>query len=314
MAEPRVILLGGLGRSGTTLVERILGELPGAAALGEIVHLWRRDVRDNERCACNQHFHDCPFWREVGALAFGGWDKVDVPRIEALQEAVERTRFIPKLGRATLPTALRADVLEYAGYYAKVYRAAATVAGASVVIDSSKHSSLAFCLRWAPDIDLRVVHVVRDARAVAYSWTKQVARPETDGAEEMTRYSPTRSALLWDVHNAAFGMLRRRGVPVRTVRYEDFLADPVGSTRDIAAFAELPLPDGALDYLGTDHADLGTVHSAAGNPMRFKTGRIALARDDEWRTRLPSGQRRLVSAVTAPMRRGYGYKGGGRHV
>src|SRR5215813_3238781 len=48
MGEPRVILLGGLGRSGTTLVERIVGELPGVVALGEVVHLWRRDVRDNE--------------------------------------------------------------------------------------------------------------------------------------------------------------------------------------------------------------------------------------------------------------------------
>ena len=81
---------------------------------------------------------------------------------------------------------------------------------------------------------------------MAYSWTKQVARPETDGAEEMTRYSPTRSAVLWDVHNAAFGMLRRRGVPVRMVRYEDFLADPVATTAAIAAFADLPLPDDAL--------------------------------------------------------------------
>jgi len=309
MNQPRVILLGGLGRSGTTLVERVLGELPGAAALGEVVHLWRRDVRDNERCACNQRFHDCPFWHEVGGLAFGGWERVDVARVEALQGAVERTRFIPRLGRATLPAALRSDVLEYAGYYARVYRAAAKVASASAVIDSSKHSSLAFCLRWHPDIDLRVVHVVRDARAVAYSWTKQVARPETDGAEEMTRYSPTRSALLWDVHNAAFGMLRRRGVPVHTLRYEDFLADPVSRTREIAAFADLDLGPGALDFLGTDHADLGVAHSAAGNPMRFRTGRITLARDDEWRTRLPSGQRRLVSAVTAPVRRGYGYRG-----
>ena len=67
-------------------------------------------------------------------------------------------------------------------------------------------------LRWADDIDLRVVHVVRDARGVAYSWTKTVTRPETDGADEMTRYSPGRSALLWNAHNAAFGLLARRGV------------------------------------------------------------------------------------------------------
>jgi hypothetical protein len=311
MGEPRVILLGGLGRSGTTLVERIVGELPGVVALGEIVHLWHRDIRENERCGCGQRFHDCPFWTEVGARAFGGWDGVDVDRVASLQAAVERTRFIPRLGRSSLPAALRSDVLEYAGYYSKIYQAAAAVAGADVVVDSSKHSSLAFCLRWHPEIDLRVVHVVRDARAVAYSWTKQVARPETDGEEEMTRYSPTRAALLWDVHNAAFGLLRRRGVPVHRLRYEDFLADPVAHTRGIADFVDLPLVDGDLDYLATDHAELGIGHSAAGNPMRFKTGRIVLRRDDEWRAKLPGGQRRVVSAVTLPVRGTYGYRGRG---
>ena len=46
----RVVFLGGLGRSGTTLLERMLGEVPGVCALGEVVHLWQRDVRDNESC------------------------------------------------------------------------------------------------------------------------------------------------------------------------------------------------------------------------------------------------------------------------
>lgn len=312
-SRPRVIMLGGLGRSGTTLVERIVGELPGVMALGEIVHLWRRDIRDDERCGCGKHFSDCDFWIAVGEEAFGGWANVDVARVEALREKVERTRFIPKLARTKLAPEHRHDVIAYGDYYAKVYRAAATVAGAQVVIDSSKHSSLAFCLRWHPDIDLRVVHVVRDSRAVAYSWTKQVARPETDGAEEMTRYSPTRSALLWDAHNAAFGWLRRRGVPVRTIRYEDFLADPVAVTASIATFADLDLSDNSFGYLTTDHVDLTGGHSAAGNPMRFKTGRLDLARDDEWRAKLPAGQRRLVSAVTLPMLRAYGYRKD-RHV
>src|SRR5262249_52822572 len=127
MGEPRVILLGGLGRSGTTLVERIVGELPGVVALGEVVHLWQRDIRGNERWGCGRRFHAGPFWTEVGARAFGGWGGVDVDRIAGLQASVERTRFIPRLGRSRLAPALRADVMEYAGQYARVYRAAAAV-------------------------------------------------------------------------------------------------------------------------------------------------------------------------------------------
>jgi hypothetical protein len=302
-----VLFLGGLGRSGTTLVERLLGELPSVCALGEVVHLWQRDIRDDERCGCGRRFSACEFWTAVGARAFGGWDAVDVDRVHALRDAVERTRHIPRLAATQLSAAQRSDVREYAGYYARVYAAAAEVSGARVVVDSSKHSSLAHCLRWAGDLDLRVVHVVRDARGVAYSWTKTVARPETDGADEMTRYSPGRSALLWNAHNAAFGLLARRGVAVRRIRYEQFLADPRQALRELGAYAGLKVTDADLDFLDDGRARLSPGHSAAGNPMRFTVGTVALRRDDAWVAALPRGQRRLVGAVCAPMLRAYGY-------
>ena len=63
----RVLYLGGIGRSGSTLLERMLGQIPGTCSLGEVVHLWARGIRDNERCGCGDTFHACPFWTSVGA-------------------------------------------------------------------------------------------------------------------------------------------------------------------------------------------------------------------------------------------------------
>ncbi|MEN3306633.1 MAG: hypothetical protein V7603_2835 [Micromonosporaceae bacterium] len=301
----RVVFVGGLGRSGTTLLERILGELPDVCPLGEVVHLWRRDLCDDERCACGTPFSRCDFWQAVGEHAFGGWQHVDVARVLALREAVERTRHIPRLAATRLPDRYRALVTEYAGYYAAVYRGAAAVSGAEVVIDSSKHSALAYCLRWSSDIDLRVVHMVRDSRGVAYSWTKAVTRPEAAGIDEMAQYPPGRSALLWNAHNAAFGLLHRRGVPVRRIRYEALLTDPAGTVRDLADFAGVPT--GPLDFLTDRSVRLGPCHSAAGNPMRFATGEIPLRHDEAWRLHLPRRQRRLVGVLTAPFLALYGY-------
>ena len=62
----RVLFLGGLGRSGTTLLERLLGQLPGVSPLGEVVHLWQRDLVDDERCGCGDRFSACGFWQKVG--------------------------------------------------------------------------------------------------------------------------------------------------------------------------------------------------------------------------------------------------------
>src|SRR5262249_39684390 len=148
-------------------------------------------------------------------------------------------------------------------------------------IDSSKHAALAFCLRWAAhagtgEIDLRVIHVVRDSRGVAYSWTKQVRRPEAvsaakaGGSEEfMAQWSPAKTAVHWNAENAAFALLARRGTPTTVLRYEEFLRDPAGALRQSAEFAGLPAGDAALAFLtessGIVSARLSANHTASGN-------------------------------------------------
>ncbi len=201
---PRIVYLGGLGRSGTTLLERLLGELPGVCSAGEVVHLWQRGIADAERCGCGEPLPDCPFWREAGRAAFGGWAELDVRRVTGLRSAIDRSRHIPLLAAPVLPPSLRRGLGEYVGYYLRIYSAIASVSGCPVVVDSSKHASLAFCLRWRAELDLRVIHVVRDSRAVAFSWTRQVSRPESASDPYMPTYSPARAAWLWNAR------LRRR--------------------------------------------------------------------------------------------------------
>ncbi|SDX86444.1 Sulfotransferase family protein [Modestobacter sp. DSM 44400] len=305
--RPRVLFIGGLGRSGTTVVERVLGEVPGVCSAGELVHLWHRAVLSDERCGCGRPFSRCPFWQAVGTRAFGGWDRALAERMETLRARVDRTRFIPRLALRGGRGRAGKDLDEYVGVYRRLYRAIAEESGAAVVIDSSKHSSLAFCLRTDPGIDLRVVHAVRDSRGVAYSWTKEVRRPESAaGTDLMTRYSPVRSALLWLGHNASLALLGRLGTPTRLLRYEDFVADPARSVRELAVFAGRPGPQ-PLDFLDAHAVTLGASHTVAGNPMRFTVGEVTLRRDDAWRTALPRGQRRLTTLLTLPLLAAYGY-------
>lgn len=279
----------------------MLGQLPGVVGLGEVVHLWQRDLRDGERCGCGEPFLRCRFWCAVGEVGFGGWQRVDVDRILHLQRTVERTRRIPWLALGTA----RPEVREYAGYYQRVYAAAAEVAGARLVVDSSKHSALAWCLRHSEQLDLRVAQIVRDARGVAHSWTRRVVRPESHG-DEMTRYPPARSALLWNAHNLALGLLARRGVPVLRVRYERFVADPDRELRALATFAGIEAS--TIDVGADRRVTLDRCHSAAGNPMRFTVGAVPLRPDDAWRRELPPAHRRLVTALCGPLLAAYGYR------
>jgi hypothetical protein len=229
--------------------------------------------------------------------------------MEELRPLVDRTRFVPRLlAPRLMRRRLRAALQEYADTWLRLHRAIHEVSGGAVVVDSSKHSSLAFVLRTEPGIDLRVVHVVRDSRGVAYSWTKEVLRPEAgDEAALMTRYSPTRASALWVGHNLLFGLLRRLGTTTRLLRYEDFVAEPRSVLAELAGFAGLPSGDGP--FVDDATVLLSPSHTVAGNPMRFRTGPVALRRDDAWRARLPRARRLLVSALTAPLLARYGYLG-----
>jgi Sulfotransferase family len=307
----RVIYLGGLGRSGSTLLERLIGELPGVCSAGEVVHMWQRGIVEGERCGCGQPFGRCQFWCAVGQDAFGGWDAVDVARIAELRAAVDRTRSIPLLAASALHPATRARLDEYVGHYVRVYESIARVSGCATVVDSSKHASLAFCLRRQPGLDLRVIHVVRDSRAVAYSWTRQVSRPDSAKVTYMTTYSPAAAAGQWNMQNAALHLLARTGTPTFRVRYEDLVSAPQATLGQIAAFAGLRTDGPELGFLSSDEGDpcaeLRASHTASGNPMRFLTGRIAIRGDERWRSAMPVRQRRTVTAMTLPLLAHYGY-------
>ena len=343
LTSARVVFIGGSGRSGSTLIERLLGELPSVCNVGEVVHLWERGLLRGETCGCGTPLPACPFWTRVGEAAFGGWDQLDVARFLEVKNSVDRNRYIFRLAASRWPGALglrgeagrrgaaaagrpaaswtsagldaRGDLPSrarwYADTYARLYAAIAQVSGCQVVVDSSKHASLAFCLQLSSDIDLRVVHVVRDSRAVAYSWTKRIRRPEAaaDSDEYMPTFSPTRSALLWNALNLGFGLLSSLGVPVRQIRYEDFVADPPGSLAGLAEFACGPgdFSEVIAGFLARDRASLGRSHTASGNPMRFATGSIAFRVDHAWREALHPRDRAVVSALTLPLLARYGY-------
>lgn len=312
-----VLFIGGLGRSGSTLVEKLLNEVPATFSVGETVHLWERGVRDRERCGCGDGFDHCPHWQAVGTKAFGSWAEVDLNRMIDLRWKEDRTRRLPQILSALRSGRLRPAQRDYLDGIRAVLLASAAIVGDQrgvdptdvVLLDSSKHLSTAALLACDPALDVRILHLVRDPRGVAYSWLKTVERPETQG-EQMPRYSAKRTAGRWVTDNLGFDALAAVGVPTLRLRYEDVLADPEGRILEIARFAGAIGPDRTdLGFVDGDHAHLSTpMHSIAGNPLRFGGDDITLRLDDAWRTELPPTERRTVELITRPVLRRFGYE------
>jgi len=303
--RPKVLFIAGIGRSGSTLVDRALGELSGFQSLGELVHLWQRGLIDNEQCGSGEPFRACPFWNKVGHVAFGGWDRIDAAATLAMQMRVDRTRYVPLLGTTRMAPGFRGPLERYASILGDVYHAAAEVSGAGVLVDSSKHVSTAYVLRHVGAIDLAVLHLVRDPRAVAYAWTKAKARPEAGEGAVMARYSPLRTSVYYTVQNAMLDALRFTKTPYLRVRYEDFVAEPAETMRRILALTGHE----ATPLTGIDGHELTLAgnHNVGGNPMKLLTGPITVRRDDAWKDLMRKRDRATVTALTAPHVLAYRY-------
>ena len=301
MSTVDVLFVAGTGRSGSTLLESLIAEQRDVFAVGELCYLWDRSVRDNQLCGCGRTFRECPFWSTVWSRVVGELGQLDADAVIDLARSVTRTRYIPALWSDRLSSRrFRLAHEEYTRLLGVVYRAITDSAGGRPILDSSKDGRYGFVLGTVPGVRMRVVHVVRDSRAVAYSWQRVRLRPEIHWTEEtMPTYSASKAARMWSIGNAQADMLRARAPRAQLLRYEDLVADPdLGRIR--------PLRDLTERSATGEHP---AMHSISGNPMRFSDGgtrRVQL--DDEWRTELTAADFRRVTALTGPQLLRYGYR------
>lgn len=289
------------GRSASTLLDRIIGQLPGFVSTGEMNDIVRAGIVENRSCGCGLAFRDCPFWQSVGMSAFGGWDGVDGQELAA----AARTSYgatLTGIGRGLRRKARTGDEL-----LRRLYESVSLNAGGATVVDSSKSPNYAALLSGIPEFDVRIAHLVRDSRGVAYSWAKRVRRPDVPGRDvEMLRLNAWQVSGRWVVHNGIIELLSRRLGSGR-VRYEDLVASPRAETAKLLHAMELDVPAEAFDFINGQTIRLAPNHTVMGNPMRMTTGEIEVRADEEWRAKYPAASRRLVTALTLPFLLRYGY-------
>lgn len=282
----------------------LMAGVDGCVAVGELRFLWQRGMVEDRLCGCGERFSACPFWTNVIKRSCGG--DIDPRRMIALQDRGTRVRHLPatfgfgERGRQRLG--------EYPEVLSRFVRAIADEAGAHTVVDSSKLPPYAAILRTAPDVDLRVVHLVRDPRATAYSWAQAKSQPDRGTPDVMQSQGAWKAAALWATWNlAAEALGRSLGKRYLRVRYEDFMADPAATLRAVTGL--IGVPDAALPLIDGNHhqATLVPSHTVAGNPDRFHDGVVNLSPDDRWKQALSPRDRLTVTAIAAPLMLRYRY-------
>jgi hypothetical protein len=305
----RVLYVIGYGRSGSTILGNILGELEGVVHVGELRSLWGLGLLGRRVCGCGEPIRSCPFWASVVEAGPGsadhGFDPAEARRLQTEVVRLRTTRSMLRL-RGDLDAA-PPPLREYARLADRLYAGVAAVTGAGVVVDTSKHVPDAALLTLLPGVEPYFVHLVRDPRAVAHSWQRVMRSPGEGRLEQMPTHGPMTSGRSWLATNLGAEAIRRAAGPERSMvlRYEDFAAEPRSACERVLSLVDLPPDD--LPFVDDRTVRLGGNHTAGGNPARLREGPIPIRVDDEWRTAQRRPARWVATALALPALRRYGY-------
>jgi hypothetical protein len=232
MSKPKVALIAGAAHGGTTIPNLMLGQHPEIFATGKLRDFPNGDVFSENKvcapgdrscweCSCGELARHCPFWKEV------------------------RERYAQLADR---PLDERLPGL---------YRIIIELSGRSFVGDVTHNVDYARQLMEIPDIDLYLIHVVRDGRGVVNS---RLRKDYNMGLLGKTGWRHTRRVIKlsrrWVRQHHALGALEHRmGRKAVRISHEDLCTNPRDTLRPVG------------ECLGLDFDSIGAA-LGAGEPFR----------------------------------------------
>lgn len=302
----KVLFLMGYGRSGSTFLDILLNNARAVTGVGALGHYWTW-LEERRPCACGRPLTECPIWEDVVETHFDRLPHDDLEQWNEVQEEVEARSQLARLLTGRLPK----DLLErYREATEALLDALAKRTGASAIVDSSgsgaRSTGRAYALSRHTDADVRVIHLVRDGRAVSWSSLKGPGSPERPVVRLPRPIKALRTGASWSLTNLLCEWIVRELVPSRVLRlhYEDLVTDPPGELERVAAFSGLDLDD----LIGEVQADapLEVGHNVAGNRLRFRE-EIRIRPDFSWRRKMSAPYRWMLTAQMWPLLLRYGY-------
>jgi hypothetical protein len=299
-----VIYIAGLGRSGSTLLAELLSARPGVLSAGELPKIWHHGWRDDWCSADGHQFSTSPVWRRV------------LQRLRKLDPSFEEEEAFKLSDRILTQRNWRpfwfflgfsdARARVYQMQFDLLYRALSEVTRNPVIVDSGKLPYHAALMARSKAVKLKVVHLVRDPRAVAYSKQRKKINLNlrSDYNPTMRREYALRVSLRWVWHNFLVRLVCLRCGDAVLVRYEDLVQDPHPVLEKI-------LGSSGLESLGVSSPSSAQANNIAftGNSRRFGPNSLRIKPDFEWKLKLPLFQLALISLLTLPVRLWFGYGG-----
>lgn len=293
----KIVFIAGAGRSGSTILGRVLGEIPGFYHVGELYSFWPYSWQENRRCGCGVRIRECTFWGSIVERLSDGKKGLNARGMADSMAQIPRTVEYLYRSPKSICRANSSGVLgQVEGFYDEICE----TTGAQWIVDSSKLPAYSLLLGCSESIEVHVLHLVRDIRGVCYSWSRKAI----DG----WRPSLRNQIVKWAGRNAAVEYLSfLHNLHIHRVKYEDFAQQPRKEVQKIMEWLDMPPESNPVSSEGT--VELNQQHTAWGNPGRMKTGEMQIRCDNAWRNELDTQTRRMIELWSWPMLWRYSYIG-----
>jgi len=302
-----VVYIVGSGRSGTTLLDTILSNHPQFYGAGELALLAVDNLFHRFYCPCGKPIDQCFFWCSVVEEWFRRTGLRSLEEHATARQMFEGPRLhgLPQLLREKLRRSRK--FAEYTQQTVELYRAIRQVSGREIIVDSSVIPMRALALSMMPEINLRLIHLVRDGRGVAWSLKRGLREAPKAGICTTEEPRPVwRSALTWAAYNLASSWVCRQIPAERSLfcRYEDLSTNCESVMRRIGEFLRYDFEEIIARVNSGGGLKVGCTYG--GNRMRMN-GSVRLRLDEDWKDHLSSGEQRTLWRMCGWLMRRYGY-------
>lgn len=297
----KIIYLASNHNSGSTPIALVANAHPAMVSPGEMMGPGGRfHGTMGPVCSCGKEVAICPFWSEVGRryqaknfpwqpdkwgldFRFPGhyWlSRIALNRPDVLSWRTPLFSKMPWFSKRIQE--MMARNLAFANTILEV-------SGREILFDASKHSMQLYHLSRTPEIDLRVIHLLRDPRGWCNSRQKNFNEPVDQTARR------------WVEGNNRISRITSHMPAEKTIllRYEEFCINPQKTMERIWKLADLPvvnLPE-----------NLNTInHHLLGNRMRTCKD-LKIKQDLSWQGELSRDERKIIEQLTTPVAQHFGY-------
>lgn len=276
-----LLFIYGSGRCGSTLLDLLLNGHSQITSLGEISTLMTivNPFRLPDKCSTDFGQSYLDFWGKVRdcyeTIAGEQFDQIDLghPR-----------------WRTIITSWKEDDIQKWAYPRAKLLSCIHQISRTPIIVDGSKLHHQLYLLHASSLFNIKVIHLIRDGRAVSNSYIRRYNRF-------------IGGVYLWMVTNILSHWLQKKLGKDKwlKVKYEDLSTKPEETLKSICNFLGLSYEAGMFRYRSHPYFGVG------GNPLVKNSNEETIILDERWRQELPWRCRLVFALMAGWLNKLYGY-------